>query len=325
VTNSSRTSGSMRAIVQRRFGGPDVLEPADVPRPEPASNEVLVRVHAAGVNPIDCALRAGELGQPAAFPLINGRDISGVILDTGDSVVSLHVGDEVYGMLDDRAGGYAEYVSTPACYVVRKPSSLSHPQAAAMPLAGLTAWQMLVNVAQVRAGQRVLIHAAAGGVGHLAVQIAKARDAYVLATARVANHAFLHSLRVDETIDYTTTDFAAHCRDIDVVLNLVGGPYVRRSVMTLRRGGVLITVRSAGYEADLAEAEQRNVRVERFLVRPDQDGLSQLSELVDTGRLRVELNTVLAMDEASKAHALVESRRVRGKIVLETTREVQDG
>ncbi len=311
----------MRAIVQRSFGSPEVLQVSEVDRPALDRSEVLVRVHAAGVNPIDCAARAGQLPTEtsATLPRTIGRDVSGVVERIADDQTRFRPGDEVYALLDEREGAYAEYVAVPSCYLACKPAGLSHVQAAGLPLAGLTAWQMLTETARVHAGQRILVHAAAGGVGHLAVQIAKALGAHVLGTARADKHDLLRSLGVDEPIDYTTMDFAEAAQEVDVVVNLVGGPYIRRSAAVLRRGGLLITVRSAGYESDLAEAARQGVRTARFLVRPDAGGLERLTELVEAGALRVEVDTVLPLDQAADAHTRLETRHTTGKIVLTAT------
>jgi NADPH:quinone reductase-like Zn-dependent oxidoreductase len=311
----------MRAIVQRSFGGPEVLQLSQVDRPAPDRSEMLVRVHAAGVNPIDCAARAGQLPTrtPATLPRTIGRDVSGVVQQVTGDQTRFRPGDQVYGLLDEREGAYAEYVAAPARYLARKPAGLSHVQAAGLPLAGLTAWQMLTETARVHAGQQVLVHAAAGGVGHLAVQIAKALGAHVVGTARADKHDLLRWLGVDEPIDYTTTDFIQAAHQVDVVVNLVGGPYIQRSAAALRRGGLLITVRSAGYEADLAEAARQGVRTARFLVRPDAAGLDRLTELVKAGALRVVVDTVLPLDQAADAHTRMETGHTTGKIVLSAT------
>jgi NADPH:quinone reductase-like Zn-dependent oxidoreductase len=311
----------MRAIVQRSFGGPEVLQLSEVDRPALDHSQVLVRVHAAGVNPIDCAARAGQLSTetPVTLPRTIGRDVSGVVEQVADDQARFRPGDEVYGLLDEREGAYAEYVAAPSRYLACKPKGLLHVQAAGLPLAGLTAWQMLTETARVHAGQRVLIHAAAGGVGHLAVQIAKGLGAHVLGTARADKHDLLRSLGVDEPIDYTTRDFTEAAHEVDVVVNLVGGPYIRRSAAVLGRGGLLLTVRSAGYETELAEAARRGVRTGRFLVRPDAGGLERLTELVEAGALRVVVDTVLPLDQAADAHTRLETGHTSGKIVLDAT------
>jgi NADPH:quinone reductase-like Zn-dependent oxidoreductase len=282
-----------------------------VARPEPGPGEVLVRVGAAGANPIDCAVREGEL--PVVSPVI-GYDVAGVVERAGAGA-DLAPGDEVLGMLAlDQGGAYAEYVAAPAALLARRPDALPVEQAGGLPLAGLTAWQMLTEVAGVRAGQRVLVHAAAGGVGHLAVQIAVALGAEVSATARAANQPFLRDLGATDLVDHTAVDFADAVRGMDVVLNLVGGPYVAPSARTLRPGGVMVTVRADGYEADIAAV--RHARVERFLVRPDRAGLERLTALAAGGRLRVEVQDALPLERAADAHRMLEAGRVRGKVVL---------
>ncbi|MGW7428507.1 NADP-dependent oxidoreductase [Streptomyces sp. NPDC054861] len=305
---------TMRAVTATEWGGPEVLTETRVARPEPGPTEILVRVHAAGLNPIDWKSRAtGGFGMWDETPVL-GYDVSGVVEAVGLGVTLYAPGDEVFGMPEfpRQAGGYAEYVAAPARHFARKPASLSHVEAAALPLAGLTAWQALVETAALRPGQRVLVHAAAGGVGHLAVQIAKARGAYVLGTASAAKHEFLRSLGVDEPVDYTTTDFAETVRDVDVVLDCFGGDYGTRSLPVLRDGGTLVTLPSP----DAVPAPERGIRTGFTLVEPDYAGLLGLAELVESGRLRPEVDTVLPLAEAAKAHELGESGRTRGKIVL---------
>ncbi|MEV4945390.1 NADP-dependent oxidoreductase [Streptomyces sp. NPDC053755] len=305
---------TMRVVTASEWGGPEVLTEARVARPEPGPTEILVRVHAAGLNPVDWKSRAtGGFGMWAETPVL-GYDVSGVVEAVGLGVTLYAPGDEVFGMPDfpRQAGGYGEYVTGPARHFARKPASLSHVEAAALPLAGLTAWQSLVGTAALRPGQRVLVHAAAGGVGHLAVQIAKARGAYVLGTAGAAKQDFLRSLGVDEPIDYTATDFSEAVRDVDVVLDSVGGDYGTRSLPVLRDGGTLVTLPSP----DAAPAGERGIRTGFTLVEPDYAGLLGLVELVETGRLRPVVDTVLPLAEAAKAHELGESGRTRGKIVL---------
>jgi NADPH:quinone reductase-like Zn-dependent oxidoreductase len=256
-------------------------------------------------------MRDGELA--TSSPVI-GFDVAGAVERAGEGA-DLRPGDEVLGMLElDRAGGYGEYAVAPAAVLARRPDVLPVDQAGGLPLAGLTAWQMLVDVAGVRPGQRVLVHAAAGGVGHLAVQVAVALGAEVSATARAAHHPFLRSLGAVGLIDHTEVDFADALSGVDVVLNLVGGPYIARSLRTLRPGGVLVTVRAGGYEAEIDAA--RGVRAERFLVRPDRTGLEQLTALATAGRLRVEVADALPLDRAADAHRMLEAGRNRGKVVL---------
>ncbi len=308
----------MRAISQDGPGGPDVLHLVDVDRPEPIPTEVLVRVHATSVNPVDWKTRSGG-GMFSRFddggPMILGWDVSGVVEEVGPGVNRFKVGDEVYGFPRFPHPGrtYAEYVTAPSRHFARKPVNLDHHHAAAVPLVALTAWQALVETADLQPGQRVLIHAAAGGVGHVAVQIAKARGAYVIGTATEGKHDFLRDLGADELIDYKNTDFATAVRDVDVVLDLIGDDYTERSIPTLRPGGFLVTI--PGGAAD----HSARVRQTWVLVEPDHHGLDQITELIEKGALRVEVAAVLPLAEAARAHEIGEAGRTRGKIVLDTT------
>ncbi|MBT2510806.1 NADP-dependent oxidoreductase [Streptomyces sp. ISL-98] len=309
----------MRAIGQDGFGGPEVLKMIEVERPEPGPAEVLVRVHAAGVNPTDSWHRAS--GGLAGAVIRLGWDVSGVIESVGPGVTTLAPGDEVFGMPRHPlpAGTYAEYVSSPARHLVRKPAGLTHVQAAALPLAALTAWQALVDVAEVRPGQRVLIHAAAGGVGHLAVQIAKARGAYVIGTARSAKHDFLRELGADELVDYTKADFETAVEPVDVVIDAIGGAYGPRSLRTLRPGGVLVSLASPAEAYLTDEARPLGLRAAFMAVEADQAGMREIAALAEAGLLRPEIDTVLPLEEAAKAHELGDTRRTTGKIVLSVT------
>ncbi|MGW0662547.1 NADP-dependent oxidoreductase [Streptodolium elevatio] len=307
----------MRAIGQDTFGGPEVLRVVEVERPVPGPAEVLVRVHAAGVNPTDVWHRATG-GLAGAAPIRLGWDVSGVVEAVGIGVTLFRPGDEVFGMPRHPvpAGTYAEYVTSPARHLVRKPAALSHVEAAALPLAALTAWQALVDVAGVREGQRVLVHAAAGGVGHLAVQIAKARGAYVIGTARRAKHGFLREVGADEAVDYTQVDFAEEVRDVDVVVDAIGGEYGPRSLRTLRPGGIVVSLASPA-EARLAEqAEPLGLRAAFMAVEADNAGMREIAALAESGRLRPRVDTVLPLEHAAKAHGIAESGRTTGKIVL---------
>jgi NADPH:quinone reductase-like Zn-dependent oxidoreductase len=310
----------MKAISQESLGGPEVLVLVDVEKPAPLPTEVLVKVHAAGVNPVDWKTRAGGgmAGVLGAPPFILGWDVSGVVEEVGFGVTTFKPGDEVYGMpwFPRAASAYAEYVTAPSRHFARKPTNLGHVEAAALPLAVLTAWQALVDTAGVQAGQRVLVHAAAGGVGHLAVQIAKAKGAYVIATASAAKHAFLRELGADEVVDYTTTAFEDVVSDVDVVLDLVGDSTGVRSIGVLAPGGLLVAV-PGGVSPELAEAaELAGRRVTPFLVEPDHAALAEITALVEAGKLTVAVDSVLPLAEAAKAHELGETGRTRGKIVL---------
>jgi NADPH:quinone reductase-like Zn-dependent oxidoreductase len=306
----------MRAISQRTFGGPEVLEVIEVDRPEPAPDEVLVQVRATSVNPADWKIRAATpplFGDP---PFVLGFDVAGVVERVGSQVTRFKPGDEVYGMPRPPAGAYAEYVAAPAADLVAKPPSLDHVQAGALPAVALTAWQALVGIADVRAGQRVLVHAAAGGLGHVAVQIAKAHGAHVVGTARADKHDFLRGLGIDELIDYTTQDFAVAARDLDVVFDLIGGAYGPRSLDTLRPGGLLVTALWDNPGVEEAEVGRRGLRYAPVHVGPSADDLEEINKLVGRGLLRAHVEHVLPLADAGKAHEISQSGRVRGKIVL---------
>ncbi|MFF3622918.1 NADP-dependent oxidoreductase [Streptomyces sp. NPDC002467] len=304
----------MRAIVVSEWGGPETLVEREIERPEPGLNEILVRVHAAGVNPVDWKTRgSGGLITWGEVPIV-GWDVSGTVEAVGPGVTLYAPGDEVYGMpsFPRQAGGYAEYVVGPARHFARKPASLDHVRAAALPLAALTAWQALVDTAGVSAGQRVLVHAAAGGVGHLAVQIAKARGAYVIGTASAGKHDVLRDLGADEVIDYRTTDFEDAVTDVDVVIDALGGDHGQRSLKVLKPGGHLITLPGP----DGLPADPQGVKASWVLVEPDLKGLEEIAALADKGLLRPLVETVLPLEEAAKAHEIGELGRTTGKIVL---------
>lgn len=312
----------MKAITQDMYGGPEVLHLVDIERPQPLPTEVLVRAHAAGVNPVDAKTRAGSgvaglLGEP---PFVLGWDVSGVVEEVGHGVHTLAVGDEVYGMpwFPRAASAYAEYVTAPSRHFARKPANLSHIEAAAVPLAGLTAYEILTALAGVEKGQRVLIHAAGGGVGHLAVQLAKELGAYVVGTASAGKHDWLRELGADELIDYHSTDLAAATADIDVVVDLVGSETtLSQSVAVIRPGGLLVAVPSGASPELVAQAAESGVRVAPFLVEPDGHALGEIAALIESDAVRIEVEEVFALAAAADAHRRLETGRARGKLVLE--------
>ncbi|MEU2555733.1 NADP-dependent oxidoreductase [Streptomyces sp. NPDC013313] len=313
----SDVNNTMRAIGQDVLGGPEVLREVRLERPAPRPNEVLVRVRAAGVNPTDWKHRAtgGFLGEP---PFVLGWDVSGEVAETGIGVAAFRPGDEVFGMLPYPFGhgSHAEYVTVPARALTHKPASIDHVQAGALPLVSLTAWQALTEHADVRPGQRVLVHAAAGGVGHVAVQIAKARGAYVIGTASAGKHGFLREIGVDEAVDYRSTDFAEAVRDVDVVLDTLGGDTSVRSLRVLRPGGVVVSILPVGSPEFYEEAERLGVRAVRMLVDADRSGMNAVAELVESGRLRATVAGTFPLAEAAKAHELGDTGRTTGKLVL---------
>ncbi|WP_342670836.1 NADP-dependent oxidoreductase [Pseudonocardia acaciae] len=296
-----------------------VIRPTEVPVPEPVFGEVRVEVAAAGVNPVDVYTRRGlAYNSVLSLPFVNGWDVSGTVTEVGYGVARFRPGDRVFGMprFPHAAGCYAEYVTAPARHLARLPDELSWVEGAALPLAGLTAWQMLVEVAQVSAGQRVLVTAAAGGVGHLAVQIAKARGAHVIGAARSAKHGLLRELGADETVDYTVTDLAGHVREVDVVIQMFGGEQGVANLGCLRPGGILVSAQGAWTPGLHERADERGVRAVSYLVDPDGAGLEALADLVRKGLLRVHVERVFPLAEAAAAHRLSAEGRTTGKIVL---------
>ncbi|MEU4929835.1 NADP-dependent oxidoreductase [Streptomyces yokosukanensis] len=308
---------TMRAISQDVLGGPEVLREVQVERPKPGPNQVLVRVRAAGVNPTDWKHRAtgGFLGTP---PFVLGWDVSGEVAETGIGVVGFRPGDEVFGMLPYPYGhgSHAEYVIAPVRALTHKPASIDHTQAGALPLVSLTAWQALTEHADLRPGQRVLIHAAAGGVGHVAVQIAKARGAHVIGTASAGKHDFLREIGVDEPIDYRTTDVTEVVRDVDVVLDTLGGETSVESLKVLRPGGVVVSILPVGSREFHEEAERLGVRAVRMLVDADRAGMESIARLADAGKLRATIAGTFALADAAKAHEAGDTGRTTGKLVL---------
>ncbi|MER7187971.1 NADP-dependent oxidoreductase [Streptomyces hyaluromycini] len=311
------TKSTMRAVSQDTLGAPDVLHEVRRARPEPGVGQILVAVHAAGLNPTDAQHRRLGLflGEP---PFTLGWDVSGVVESVGLGVSLFQPGDEVFGMLPypDGAGAYAEYVTGPVRAFVPKPAALSHAEAAALPMAGLVAWQTLVETAHVQRGQRVLVLGAAGGVGHVAVQLAKARGAYVLGTASTAKSDFVRGLGVDEVIDYSTTDVAKEARDIDVVLDLVGGADRLRSLETLRPGGILVSSLPVDFDEVTARAAELGVRATNIVVEHDHAGMTGIAALAESGRLRARIAATYPLAAAADAHADAETGRTTGKLVL---------
>jgi NADPH:quinone reductase-like Zn-dependent oxidoreductase len=304
---------NMKAIRIHQYGGPEVLAQVEMQRPTPGLDEVLIQVHAASVNPIDWKLRAGQVKEvfPLSFPSTLGWDVSGTVEEAGDNVTQFKRGDEVYALV--KGGGYAEYVVAKATVVAKKPRTLDHVHAAAVPVAGLTAWQALFEVAQLRAGQKVLIHAAAGGVGNFAVHLAKARGAYVIGTASSKNHTFLSDLGVDKAIDYQKARFEDAVGDVDLVLDTVGGETLERSFKVLKKGGILVSlVQPPSQES----ANKYGVRALFYGGHASSSDLAEIAKLIDDGKVKPVVETVLPLAEARRAHELSETRHARGKIVL---------
>jgi NADPH:quinone reductase-like Zn-dependent oxidoreductase len=308
----------MLSIVQNVFGGPEVLEAIDAPRPQPLPTEVLVRVHATSINPIEIFIRSGAfplLGNP---PFTLGWDVSGVVEEVVPGTSRFRVGDEVYGMpfFPRAANAYAEYIAAPSRQLARKPANLDHRHAAAIPLVGLTAWQSLVDIGQLKPRQRVLIHGGGGGVGHIAIQIAKAMGAYVITTAGAVKHDFVRGLGADEVVDHRTADFADVVRDIDLVLEVIGGDYAERSLRVLRPGGLLITAVERTNRELRARVEAARCRFAGISVEPDYVALERLAQFVADGKLRPYVQQSLPLREAARGHELLAAGSTQGKIVL---------
>lgn len=307
------TTGTMKAVHIHEMGGPDVLRYEDVPIPEPGTHEVLVRVHAAGVNPVDWKIREGHLGK-IALPAIMGSDFSGEIEALGPEVTEFRVGESVLGSVADESGSYAEFALADVSTIIEKPAGIDHVQAAAIPVPAMTAWQALFDTAELRKGQKVLIHAAAGGVGGFAVQFAKWKGAHVIGTASGANAELVRSFGVDEFIDYRSTRFEDKVRDADVVFDTIGGETQERSWKVLKKGGILVSIVQPPSEKAAAARGVRGVHMVEDAKRTTE--LTQIAELVVSGRVKVNVETILPLREARKAQELSQSGHARGKIVL---------
>ena len=307
---------TMKAVCIYSYGGPGVLVYNDAPVPRPQKGEVLVRVHAAGINPVDWKIREGHLKEMLhhTLPLVLGWDMSGVVEVVGSGVIHMRVGDEVFSHPDiSRDGAYAEFIVIKESEVALKPKSIDYIHAAALPLAGLTAWQTLFDAGGLKAGQRVLIHAAAGGVGHLAVQLAKERGAQVIGTASARNHDFLRKLGAEQIIDYKTVRFEEAVQPVDVVIDTMGGEIQERSWKVLKRGGVLVSIVSPP-SAEIATAH--GVRQAFVLTQPNAGQLAEIAKLVDADKLKAIVETIMPLSDATRAQEVSERGHTRGKIVL---------
>jgi len=315
---------TMRAMVIAATGGPEVLTPARMPLPLRINSEVLVRVAAAGINPIDAKTRSGAGVSSAipGFPAILGNDFSGVVVEAPYEAHQFQPGDEVFGMLavPRMAGCYAEYVTVPSLGIARKPRRLTHAEASGVPTAALTAWGMVVDVAKAHEGQRMLIHAGAGGVGHFAVQFAAYFGAHVIATGSGPNLSWLRELGATEVIDYRSTRFDEAVGDLDVVIDMIGNVHDdtgTRSLGVLRPGGLLINVPTGSWPTVIEDAAAAGVRATGYKVAPDGSTLAVIGRLLDSGDIRVSIDAVFDLEEAAQAHSAIESGHTRGKIVLQ--------
>jgi NADPH:quinone reductase-like Zn-dependent oxidoreductase len=307
---------TMKAVCIDRYGGPNVLVYEDAPRPHPGAGELLVRVHAAGINPVDWKIREGHMKEMLhhTLPLVLGWDVSGVVETLGPGVKRFKVGDEIFSQPDiARDGAYAEFIVIRESEVALKPKSIDHLHAAVLPLAGLAAWQTLFEAAGLAAGQRVLIHAAAGGVGHLAVQLAKWKGAHVIGTAAARNHEFLRELGVEQVVDYDTERFEDVVQPVDVVLDTMGGEIQTRSWQVVKRGGILVSIVNPP-SAEVAAAH--GARQAFVFTQPNAAQLAEIAKLADAEKLKVIVETTLALSDAMRGQELSERGHQRGKIVL---------
>jgi len=304
----------MKAIVAHEYGGPEVLKFEDVPRPEPKENEALVRVIASGVNPADPLTLSGKYAREFGthLPLIPGYDIAGIVEKTGVKVTKLKAGDAIYGY-PTFGGGWAEYVTVTEGEVAAKPASLSFTEAAAVPMGALTAWQALVDAAQLRAGQTILIPGGSGGVGSFAVQIAKARGARVIATASTANQDLLKQLGADVAIDYTKTRFEEIAKDVDAVLDPVGKETLARSYGVVKKGGIVMSLVA---RPDPVELEKRGIHGAGISVHPDAEDLAEIAHLIDARKIKPIVTQVLPLKDAIAAQQQAATHHTRGKVVL---------
>ncbi|MFI7039318.1 NADP-dependent oxidoreductase [Microbispora rosea] len=324
---------TMKAVRMHRTGEPEVLAVEEVPRPEPGPGDVLVQVHAAGMNPPDWYARRGfsnlpeEMRPTFPLPYTPGSDVSGVVVAVGHGVGEWQEGDEVFGLVrfpavEHGGRGYAEYTTSPASHLARKPASLSHVEAAAVPMAGLTAYQFVFDHITLDEGRRVLVNGAAGGVGHFAVQLAKSRGAYVIGVASGRHETFLRELGVDEFVDYTTTRVEDEVRDVDVLIDAVGGPDAHRFLRVLRPGGVISPVFYGDYRRE--RAAELGVTFRSGQVHSDGKQMAELGRLLEEGRLRVGLDSVFPLAEAARAHERAEHGHIQGKIVLRVVPDQTD-
>jgi len=317
LSGYAQNTANMRAIQIQEFGDPEVLRVQEVSIPVPGPGELLVRVHAAAVNPVDTSIRAGRAGglSGASLPYVPGFDVSGTVTAIGSGVDVFEVDDEVFAMVNLRRGGtYAEYVIILENEAALKPARVSHAEAAAIPLVALTAWQALFEVAKLQPGQTILIHAGAGGVGSIAVQLAKWRGARIIATASDYNHDFLRGLGVDVPVDYRTQNFENFASDVDVVLDPIGGDTQVRSLQTLKEGGILVSIVGLTSEG---RNPSRNVRATSILVQPNSGQLSEIGGLIQNGIINPIVSYRFPLEQAPLAHEQSQTRRTRWKIVIE--------
>lgn len=312
---------SIKAIVIHQYGGPDVLKYEDVPRPEPKEDQILVRVIAAGVNPVDGMIRSGMFakGEGTMFPRILGGDIAGIVEKIGRKITKFKPGDPVFAYISlENNGGYAQYAVVREREAAPKPKSLTYVEAAAVPIVALTAWQALIDTAKLKPGQTVLVHGGSGGVGSFAIQIAKARGAKVIATASTANQDLLKQLGADVAVDYTKQKFDDVAKDVDVVLDSIGRDTLARSYGVVKKGGFIVSLVA---RIDQAELDKRGIHGAALSVEPNSDELTEVRKLIDSRKIRVIVSQTFPLSEARKAQEQVATGHTRGKIVLKVADE----
>ena len=319
--SAQSTKPMMKAVVVHEYGGPEVLKYEDAPRPEPKENEILVRVIAAAVNPVDGSIRSGKYAKffGSKPPFTPGYDVAGVVEKTGAKIDKYKPGDAVYAYLDlDRGGGYAEYTIVTNEEASAKPKSITFAEAAAVPLAALTAWQALIDEAKLDKGQTVLIHGGSGGVGSFAIQIAKARGAKVIATASTQNQDLLKQLGADVAVDYTKQKFEDVAKDVDVVLDSVGKDTLARSYGVVRKGGFIATLVA---RLDQAELDKHGIRGASISVKPHGEELVKITKLIEAKKIKPVVSLTLPLSDAIKAQEQAATLHTRGKIVLRVADE----
>ncbi|MBS1747253.1 MAG: NADP-dependent oxidoreductase [Bacteroidetes bacterium] len=312
----------MKAIILKDFGTVDNLQPADIPLPIIKDEDVLIQVKAFSINPIDVKTRAGKgvaVRLKEFSPMILGWDIAGVITATGKSVTNFKQGDAVFGMINfpGIASAYSEYVSAPATHIAIKPKNISFEEAAASTLAALTAWEAVVDVLKIQKGDRLLVHAAAGGVGHFAVQIAKYFGAYVIGTTSATNKTFVLGIGADEHIDYHTQPLDKATGNIDKVLDTIGGNNIDQSLKVMRKGGIIVSIPSGRNEEVAAKAEAAGMFGYRMLVQSSGENQQQIAKLIETGFIKPHISKIYSFDQIQEAHLQIESGRTVGKIVVQ--------
>jgi NADPH:quinone reductase-like Zn-dependent oxidoreductase len=315
----AQPAAMMKAVVAHEYGGPEVLKYEDAPRPDPKENELLVRVIACGVNPADPLVVTGRLAKEFGthLPLIPGYDVAGVVEKTGAKVTKFRAGDAVYGYALF-GGGWAEYAVLAENEAAIKPKGVTFTDAAAVPLAALTAWQALIDIAKLSAGQTVLIHGGSGGVGGFAVQIAKARGARVIATASTANQDLLKQLGADVAIDYTKTKFENVAKEVDVVLDPVGRDTLARSYAVVKKGGIITTLVQ---RPDQAQLDKYGIRGTSIWGKPDGNELAEITKLIEAGKIKPVVSQTFRLADAAKATQQAETHHTRGKLVLKIAEE----